>query len=151
MISSKSYEDWKVVKSNELPHSSFCNHQVPLKERDFSQFVLENGTKLEIQNEKFVVLVLDSLSSANSVQITLKTLSNMVKFRLRKLQRKWTFLQKLPQLIQKYKAAVITKQKADKILMALTQNFCQFWELLRTFLKLSTVFSKNFISHTLSP
>ena len=69
-----------MVKSNELPHSSFCNHQVPLKERDFSQFVLENGTKLEIQNEKFVVLVLDSLSSANSVQITLKTLSNMVKF-----------------------------------------------------------------------
>ena len=32
----KSYEDWKVVKSNELPHSSFCNHQVPLKERFFS-------------------------------------------------------------------------------------------------------------------
>lgn len=41
-----------MVKSNELPHSSFRNHQVPSKERDFSQFVLENGTKLEIQNEK---------------------------------------------------------------------------------------------------
>ena len=51
-LSEKSYEDWRVLSSNDLPHSTFCALQVPLKERTISEYVRENGTTLEIQNEK---------------------------------------------------------------------------------------------------
>ena len=51
-LTEKSYKDWKVVKSNGCPHSKYCENQVPLKERSFSQFIKETGLPKEIQEEK---------------------------------------------------------------------------------------------------
>ena len=47
-----SYTDLTVKSSNKVEHSAFCVDQVPLHEREYSQFIGENGTGLEIQNDR---------------------------------------------------------------------------------------------------
>ena len=47
-----SYDDWEILESNEVNHSSYCIDQVSLNERNHSQFITENGTPAEVQEER---------------------------------------------------------------------------------------------------
>ena len=40
------------MESNEVNHSSYCIDQVSLNERNHSQFITENGTPAEVQEER---------------------------------------------------------------------------------------------------
>ena len=51
-IEENSYTDWTVKSSNNEQHSTFCEAQIPFHLREFSQYIAETGTPLEIQNDR---------------------------------------------------------------------------------------------------
>ena len=51
-IEENSYTDWTVKSSNNKQHSTFCVAQIPFHLREFSQYIAETGTPLEIQNDR---------------------------------------------------------------------------------------------------
>ena len=51
-VHESSYDDWEIVESNEVNHSLYCIDQVSLNERHYSQFITENGTPAEVQEER---------------------------------------------------------------------------------------------------
>ena len=126
------------------------NHQVPLKERDFSQFVLENGTKLEIQNEKRKICrfglgqPLQRQFRTNHTQDPIEHGQVSIK----KIAKEMNFLAKITSINPEIQSSRYHQTKGRQNIDGVDSKLLS---ILRTFLKLSTVFSKNFISHTLSP
>ena len=51
-IEENSFIDWTVKSSNNEKHSQFCLEQIPFHLREFSQYIAENGTPQEIQNDR---------------------------------------------------------------------------------------------------
>ena len=43
---------WTLVNSNEEKHSNYCSNQVPFRSREYSQYIRENGTPQEIQENR---------------------------------------------------------------------------------------------------
>ena len=51
-LNETSYDDWTLESSNEENHSNYCSTQVPFHSREYSQFIRENGTPHQIQEDR---------------------------------------------------------------------------------------------------
>ena len=51
-LNETSYDDWTLESSNEENHSNYCSTQVPFHSREYSQFIRENGTPQQIQEDR---------------------------------------------------------------------------------------------------
>ena len=51
-INENSHDDWTLVNLNEEKHSNYCSNQVPFRSREYSQYIRENGTPQEIQENR---------------------------------------------------------------------------------------------------
>ena len=52
IINENSFLDWEIKSSNNEEHSQYCLIQVPFHLRKYSQYLAENGTSQEIQEDR---------------------------------------------------------------------------------------------------